>query len=126
MVRREAIEQAGLLDEGYFMYCEEIDWSFRIRRAGWEIYAVPAAHVIHLGGKSTGQIRPQSLINLWRSRLRLFDCYYSPPQRFLARRLVRLGMHYRLRQIRRAFRKGSLSAPDYQALTSAYQTILSL
>lgn len=126
MVRREAIEQAGLLDEEYFMYCEEIDWSLRIRRAGWEIYAVPAAHVVHLGGKSTGQVRPQSLINLWRSRLRLFDYYYAPPRRFLARQLVRLGMRYRLRQIRQMFREGNLSATEYQGLISAYQTVLSL
>src|SRR5262245_10211896 len=38
MLRREAIEQTGIFDEQYFMYVEEIDWSMRIRRAGWEIY----------------------------------------------------------------------------------------
>jgi GT2 family glycosyltransferase len=35
LLRREAIEQTGLFDERFFMYCEEIDWSMRIRRAGW-------------------------------------------------------------------------------------------
>ena len=43
MVRREAIEAAGLLDEGYFMYAEEVDWCWRIQRAGWPFYCVPAA-----------------------------------------------------------------------------------
>ena len=108
MVRREAIEQAGLLDESYFMYCEEIDWSLRIRRAGWEVYTVPAARVIHLGGQSTGQVRPQSLINLWHSRLRLFDRYYAPPKRFVARRMVRLGMRLRLKEVERAFQRGRI------------------
>jgi len=126
MVRGEAIQQAGLLDESYFMYCEEIDWSFRIRRAGWEIYTVPAARVIHLGGQSTGQVRPQSLINLWRSRLRLFDRYFTPQKRYVARRMVRLGMRLRLRGIERAFRQGKLSPADHEALIAAYQTILSL
>ncbi|GIV82105.1 MAG: hypothetical protein KatS3mg051_1459 [Anaerolineae bacterium] len=126
MVRREAIEQAGLLDESYFMYCEEIDWSLRIRRAGWEVYTVPAAHVIHLGGQSTGQVRPQSLINLWRSRLRLFDRYYAPPKRIVARRMVRLGMRLRLKEVERAFQQGRISSAEREALIAAYQTILSL
>ena len=52
MVRHKAIEAAGLLDEGYFMYAEEVDWCWRIRRAGWPFYCVPAARVIHHGGAS--------------------------------------------------------------------------
>ncbi len=126
MVRGEAIQQAGLLDESYFMYCEEIDWSFRIRRAGWEIYTVPAARVVHLGGQSTGQVRPQSLLNLWRSRLRLFDRCFASPKRIVARRIVRLGMRLRLREIERAYRQGQLSSAEHEALTAAYRTILSL
>ncbi len=57
MIRREAIQQTGFFDEQYFMYCEEIDWSIRIRRAGWEIYTVPAARVTHLVGT---KYRPDS------------------------------------------------------------------
>ncbi len=124
MVRREVIAATGTFDEGYFMYCEEIDWSLRIRRAGWQIYAVPAARVVHLGGQSTGQIRAQSLINLWRSRLRLFDRHYSAPRRFLARWLVRLGMRWRLWQTARSCRAGTLSVADREALTTVYRAVL--
>ena len=42
------------------MYCEEIDWAWRIREAGWEIMVVPAAEIIHFGGESTSQIPAQS------------------------------------------------------------------
>ena len=42
MVRREAIEAAGLLDEGYFMYAEEVDWCWRMQRAGWPFFCVPS------------------------------------------------------------------------------------
>lgn len=56
MVRREVIETVGLLDEGFFMYCEELDWCRRIRSAGWRIVYVPAAQVIHYGGKSSDQV----------------------------------------------------------------------
>jgi GT2 family glycosyltransferase len=41
MLRREVIEQTGLFDEQFFMYCEEIDWAYRIREGGWEILCAP-------------------------------------------------------------------------------------
>ncbi len=98
MLRAEAVRDAGLLDEGFTMYCEEIDWAWRLRRIGWEARCVPAAHVVHLGGQSSVQIRPQSLIHLWTSRLRLFDLYYPAPKRWLAHNMVRLGMWRLARQ----------------------------
>src|SRR5689334_602740 len=76
MLKPEVIQQTGMFDEQFFMYCEEIDWAWRIHRAGWGVYCVPAAHVTHLGGQSTSQIRPESLKNLWKSRLILFDKYF--------------------------------------------------
>lgn len=53
MVRREALEKTGLLDEEYFMYGEDIDFSWRIRLAGWKNYYVPTARIIHYKGEST-------------------------------------------------------------------------
>jgi GT2 family glycosyltransferase len=52
MVRRSAIDRAGLLDEGYFMHWEDADWCRRIKRAGYEVWCVPAARVVHHEGKS--------------------------------------------------------------------------
>jgi len=122
MLRREAILEAGLLDEGYFMYCEEIDWSQRIRRAGWTIYAVPGARVTHLAGQSTRQVRPQSVTNLWRSRLRYSDRSAPPWKAWLIRRLVRLGMR---RQIAQA-RASALPPDERDALIAAYRTVQGL
>jgi N-acetylglucosaminyl-diphospho-decaprenol L-rhamnosyltransferase len=123
MIRREPILQTGLFDEQYFMYCEEIDWSFRIRRAGGEIYTVPAAHVTHLVGQSTDQIRPQSVVNLWRSRFRLYRKLYSPLKFQAARLIARLGMRRQIALARRDFAAGKLSAADRDALIDAYQTV---
>lgn len=53
MVRRAAIEDVGLLDEGYFMYMEDLDWCYRFGQAGWRIYYVPEATVVHLKGRSS-------------------------------------------------------------------------
>lgn len=92
MLRREVVAATGGFDEAFFMYCEEIDWAWRIQRAGWRALCVPAAHVVHLGGQSTGQVRPRSVLHLWNSRLLLFARYYPPWKQSLARWLVALGM----------------------------------
>jgi len=126
MLRREAIQQTGLFDEGYFMYCEEIDWSMRIRRAGWEIYTVPAARVTHLAGQSTDLVRPQSIVNLWRSRIRLFSHHYTPLKLWLARRLLRLGMQRQIRLVKRSYEAGSLGRAERDALIDAYRTVQTL
>jgi len=110
MIRREAIEDVGLMDTDFYMYCEEIDWAMRMRAAGWEIYCVPAAEIVHYGGQSTSQIRAESFVNLWRSRRQLYCKHYSPAKGWLASWLVRLGMKFKARQtdsetLRAAYRK---------------------
>jgi len=54
LVRREAADEVGLFDEGYFMFSEEADWMFRFRAAGWEVWFDPDAEVVHVGGASHG------------------------------------------------------------------------
>ena len=92
MLKRDVIVEVGLLDEDFFMYCEEVDWAWRIRRAGWQILCVPRAHVTHIGGGSTSQARPRSLLNLWKSRLTFYDKHYPRWKRWLARQLIVRGM----------------------------------
>lgn len=48
VARRAAMEAVGLLDEGYFLYWEDMDWCCRMRRAGWGVFLVPEARAIHL------------------------------------------------------------------------------
>lgn len=55
MVRREMIEEVGLLDEGFFMYLEDTDWCLRMRRKGWRLYWCSDAEVIHYIGGSSGE-----------------------------------------------------------------------
>ncbi|MBN1890673.1 MAG: glycosyltransferase family 2 protein [Thermoflexales bacterium] len=91
MVRAEAIAHAGLMDEGFHMYCEEIDWCWHIKAAGWRIYCVPQAEIVHYGGQSSAQARPEMIVALWRSRKRLYTTYYPAWKRRLAFALVRAG-----------------------------------
>jgi hypothetical protein len=104
MIRREVILQTGMFDPAFFMYGEEVDWQWRIRNAGWNILCVPDARVVHLAGKSTGQVKARSVLNLWQSRLRLFQKHYPAWKEALARRLVAAGME---RLIRRGVQSGT-------------------
>ena len=54
MVRRAVFESVGLLDEGYFLYYEEVDFCLRARAAGWRCWYVPDSRVVHLVGQSSG------------------------------------------------------------------------
>ena len=105
------------------MYCEEVDWSMRTHSAGWEVYMVPSACITHLEGKSSGQARPQSVVNLWTSRLRLYQKHYAPLKLALAKTLVRLGMR---RKIRLAQSNTSLTIEQRQELIGAYQQVIKL
>ncbi len=125
-VRRQAIQQVGLLDEGYQMYVEEVDWCKRITAAGWSAYCVPAAVITHFGGQSTGQVRLESFINLWRSRYRFYHRYYSPFKVWLAGQIVRLGMRRQAQADRQAAQRGELSQAELAQRLAGYQHIINL
>jgi len=57
LVRAEAINQVGLLDESFFLYGEAQDWAYRIRKAGWKIYYNPQVTVLHIKKASTKHSR---------------------------------------------------------------------
>lgn len=120
MLRREVIEATGMFDERYFMYVEEVDWAMRIHRAGWRAYVVPGAHVVHLEGRSTRQVRPTSLVNLWASRFRYMEKYYAPPRRAIARLLVRVGMRLQIGKAKRTI----TDRAQRDALIAAYQEVI--
>jgi hypothetical protein len=121
MLRREVIEQTGMFDEQFFMYCEEVDWAMRIRAAGWDIYTVPRARIVHLVGRSSQQVRPRSLVNLWDSRLRLYRKHYPPLKLAVARWMVRIAMAARQRRVQR---DPTLDAVQRAALADAYRHVI--
>jgi len=77
LVRREAIEQVGMMDERFFMYGEETDWCYRFKQTGWKVMFTPAGEIIHLGGQSTGQISEKMLIELRLSILKFIQKHHG-------------------------------------------------
>jgi GT2 family glycosyltransferase len=126
MVRRSVVDEVGLLDEGFFMYCEEIDWCMRIKRAGWTILCCPAANIVHYVGQSTGQFREDMYVELHRSRYRLYKKHYNPSFRRMARCLVSMGIAWKGVEARWAHLKGDLDSDSLNRRLRAYEEIRSL
>ena len=93
MVRREALDQVGLLDEDYFLFLEETDWCYRMKKGGWKIFHVPQAEVFHLQGKSAEADKKRARVEYFRSRYHFFKKNRGGGQWsiLLAGLLIRLG-----------------------------------
>ena len=77
LLRKEVLEQVGFLDEDYFIYAEEVDLCYRIQRAGWRMYWVPQAEVVHFGGQSTQQVPTEMFLHLYHSNIKYFRKHYG-------------------------------------------------
>ena len=79
IIRREVIEDIGLLDEGFFLYFEEVDYCWRARKAGWEVWYVPQSRVMHLEGAATGikAVSKRRAAYWYDSRRRFFIKHYG-------------------------------------------------
>ena len=75
--RREAIDDVGLMDEGFFMYSEELDWCRRFQEEGWRIAYLPGAQIVHHVGKSSEQVVAARHIHFQTSKVRYFRKYHG-------------------------------------------------
>ncbi|GLC87875.1 glycosyltransferase family 2 protein [Lysinibacillus piscis] len=96
MVRREAIEQVGLLDEEFFMYGEDIDWCYRIKEAGWRIVYNPTTSIIHYKGASSRR-KPFKIVYEFHRAMYLFHKkHYAKKYNGIINLLVYLGIALKL------------------------------
>jgi GT2 family glycosyltransferase len=126
-VRAAAINDVGGLDDGYFMYCEEMDWAVRMHEAGWRVYALPTLHVTHYEGQSARQRRWDSYERLWRSRFRFYTKHanrYPFGYRLALRQLVRAGAAWRSHQARQRFATGLATGTEIARELEAYDTVI--
>lgn len=126
MLRREVIQATGMFDEQFFMYVEEVDWAWRIKKAGWRAYCVPSAHVVHYGGSSARMVKQRSLEHLWQSRLLLFKKHYPLPMRLLAYQMVRWGMAVKIDEAEYLAARNEISSSERETMIAAYQNILKM
>jgi N-acetylglucosaminyl-diphospho-decaprenol L-rhamnosyltransferase len=112
IARREAIEEVGSMDEGFFLYSEEVDWCYRFRQAGWDVRHLPVMTVIHHCGRhDRGDLMPQ----LAYSRKRFAQKHFSKVKSTQIRTALVLGHLVRMSvlvplAIRRASERSRLRA----------------
>jgi GT2 family glycosyltransferase len=77
MVRREALEQVGPLDDRFFMYGEDIDWSKRFHAAGWRVVFYPEAEAVHYCGASSANAPTRFYVEMNRSNMQYYRRHHS-------------------------------------------------
>ncbi len=70
LIRKAVLDEIGFLDEGYFMLFEEVDWCYRAKAAGWQIWFTPAAKIIHHYGQSIKQVKIPMILSSHRGLYR--------------------------------------------------------
>jgi GT2 family glycosyltransferase len=94
-VRRQALDQVGLLDERFFMYGEDLDWCKRFRDAGWRVRFEPRATAIHYGGGSSEQAPIRFSLEMQRADLGYWKKHYGSFSQSLYAMV--LGIHVTVR-----------------------------
>jgi GT2 family glycosyltransferase len=78
MVRSEVIQKVGGMDEDFFLFLEETEWCYRIKKAGWKICFLPTAKIIHVGQQSIHQNPQRTLPEGYRNYVRLYRKHENP------------------------------------------------
>jgi GT2 family glycosyltransferase len=97
--RREAVQKVGPLDEGFFMYGEDMDWCRRFWKNGWQIWFCPNARAIHYGGASSANAPVRFYLEMQRANLQYWKKHHGGAARvaihliYCLHHLVRIGGH---------------------------------
>jgi hypothetical protein len=97
LFRTEAVAQVGLLDEGYWLYMEDLDWCHRFWDAGWKVFYEPAAVALHVkGGSSASRRAPKQEIAFHRGMGRFYRRFDAPSANPLLNAAVYAGIGAKL------------------------------
>lgn len=92
LLRRDVIEQVGLLDEEFFMYGEDIDWCYRIKEAGWGIHYYPYTSIIHYKGASSRRKPFKIIYEFHRAMILFHRKHFAKKYSFIVNGLVYIGV----------------------------------
>jgi GT2 family glycosyltransferase len=92
LVRKEVFDQVGLFDEHFFMLFEEVDWCYRVMQAGWKIWFVPQAKVIHFYGQSIKQVKAKMIYHSHRGFFRYLMKHSTQPLIKLFSPIIFIGL----------------------------------
>ena len=96
LIRREVIEQVGILDEEYFMYGEDIDWCYRIKQAGWKVVYYHEAEIVHYKGASGGKRNPRTIYEFYRAMYLFYKKHYKSQYSIIVTGIIYFGIGMKL------------------------------
>jgi GT2 family glycosyltransferase len=96
LFRKQTLDETGFFDPIFFMYTEEIDLCYRVRNAGWKLFFLPAAGVVHFGGQSTRLVADDMFQSLYRTKILFFRKHYGKIGAFIYKIILFLASIPRL------------------------------
>jgi GT2 family glycosyltransferase/nucleoside-diphosphate-sugar epimerase len=127
LVRRSAVDRVGVMDEGYFMHCEDLDWCMRFRQTGLKILFVPHIEIMHVGGVCSASCPLSVEYYKHRGMVRFYRKFFRDRYPALLMWLVMLGIGIRFiaralsRLTNRAKPEDTLQLPDLGRAVREYQ-----
>lgn len=97
VARREMLDEIGLLDEGYFIYCEDVDWFLRAKKAGWEVWYVASAVIEHHHAHTASFRKQQAVIDFHQSMIRFHRKHFAADYPAIVNALIYAGVWLRMR-----------------------------
>ncbi|KZX16134.1 N-acetylglucosaminyl-diphospho-decaprenol L-rhamnosyltransferase [Methanobrevibacter cuticularis] len=92
LIRKETMDQIGLLDEDYFMYGEDIDYCYRIKEVGWKVIYYGKSEIIHYKGASSKKQKSKLLYEFYRAMYLFYNKHYKNEYSIITRIAVYLGI----------------------------------
>ncbi len=92
LIRRDVVFRVGGFDERFFMYAEETDFCYRVKKAGWNVFFYPGASIVHVGGESTKQESLKMFLELHKSHRLFITKYHGSAYSFAVILVLFLGL----------------------------------
>ncbi len=125
LVRKVILDQVGFFDPDYFMYTEEVDLCFRIQQAGWDLFWVPQATIVHYEGQSTRQMPTRMFLQLYQSKLQFFRKHHGRSAEAAYKIILALTSLPRLLLYPLSLLMPKKKKEHYQKVANNYQQLIS-
>ena len=90
VAREKVFKKVGFLDERMFMYMEEVEWFYRVRKAGLKAYFLKEAEIVHLGRGSSSSGKKEPILNIYKGLLHFYKVHKSPLELFILRLMLKV------------------------------------
>jgi len=90
MIKKKALEEAGSLDENIFMYMEEVELCYRLKKAGWQVYFYPHAEITHLGRASSKTGKKEPILNIYKGLLYFYKKHRTKGELMLLQLMLKI------------------------------------